>query len=338
MGGGAYYLINQKLAMKNKVYIYGLCDVFYDAYYIQGLKKVYGNYSFNTSKFPKFNQGTFAVIIENNKNLKRIIIDSLDTNTIDTELLNWCDVYGKVNYNKNTLPINGTEKVMPIGPSFGIKIWNLSETLFNTFFNFLKFKKQIGCQREFVANYWRQFKRFRIEEYRPEKSSDNYVFFMNSIWKQEKKTNENRALFIEVCKANNKLNFEGGFASRTNGDNLGYDSLIYSEKIPLNIYLQKIKKSMAVFNTPAVLSCHGWKLGEFLALGKAIITTNHNNSLPSELIDEEHLLYANDAEEIKIAIEKLIRDREFKTKLEFNSRKYFEEYLAPAAVIKKLTT
>lgn len=322
----------------SNIYIYGLCDLHYDGYYIEGIKKVYGNYSFNTSKFPKFRQGTFAFIIENDQYSKKIIIDSTDKTDIELDLLEWCDVYGKINYNQNNIPSLNAEKIKPIGPNFGIKIWNLLYTSYNMLFNFVRFRKVISNKREFFATYWRQYNRFYLKDYKPLKSSNNEVFFMNSIWKEEKETNTNRALFIRTCKEFKEIIFEGGFAARANGDNLGYDSLVYSQTIPLKNYLKKIKNSMVVFNTPAVLSCHGWKLGEFLALGKAIISTDHYNILPAELKNNEHLVYANDAEEIRQALQKIISDAEFKNRLELKSREYFDEYLAPHSVIEKLTS
>jgi len=323
--------------MRNRIYVYGLCDVHYDGYYIQGIKEVYGNYKFDISRFPKFRQGTFAFIIENDQYSKKIVIDSTDKTDIDKELLEWCNVYGKINYNQNNFPAVGVEKIIPIGPSFGIKIWNLFSTFYYMLFNFFKFRKAIVNKREFIANYWRQYKRLKLKEYQPSKSSNDEVFFMNSIWREEKLTNSNRALFIEICKEFKGINFEGGFAARNNGDNLGYDDLVYSKKIPITTYLNKIKNSMVVFNTPAVLFCHGWKLGEFLALGKAIITTDHYNMLPSSLINNEHLIYANDAHVIKSAIQKVVDNPEFKRKLELQARTYFDEYLAPKSVIEKLT-
>ncbi|MFA9188016.1 hypothetical protein AAGV33_09785 [Flavobacterium sp. FBOR7N2.3] len=322
--------------MKSKVYIYGLCNVFYDGYYILGLKEVYDNFEFNISKFPSFNQGTFAVIIEDNNKVKNIIIDSRDSNEIDTNWLEWCDIYGKINYGIEKICENDKDKIIAIGPSFGIKIWNFFNTLFYLFLNFFRFKNTILNKREFIANYWRQYKRFRIDVYTPSISSKNGVFFISSIWKKEVRTNKNRALFIESCKSSLNISFEGGFAARVNGHNLGYDDLVFSKKIPLNVYIEKMKKSAIAFNTPAVLSCHGWKLAEFLALGKAIITTSHSNELPKNLLNYEHVIYANNREEIQLAIEELISDRNLKSKLEFNSRKYFEKYLAPKVVIQKL--
>lgn len=322
--------------MKVKVYVYGLCDVFYDGYYIQGIKEHYKGFEFNTSKFPKFSEDTFAIIIEGDNYSRKIIIDSIDSSQINVMAFEWCDVYGKVNYNSDSFPAHNQEKIVAIGPSFGIKIWNLFETLYHLTFNFIRFKNAIGNKRGFAANYWRQYKRLRLKNYNLSQSSTNQVFFLNSIWKKESETNNNRALFIETCKSNENINFEGGFVSRSNGDNLGFDHLVYSEIIPLQTYIEKVKNSAFVFNTPAVLSCHGWKLAEFLALGKAIISTSHHNQLPADLLHEKHLLYAENQEEINLAIEKLTTDISLKKNLELASRNYFETYLAPQKVIKRL--
>ncbi|WP_428231289.1 hypothetical protein [Flavobacterium sp.] len=319
-----------------KVYVYGLCNVFYDGYYIQGIKELYKDFEFNVCKFPKFGEETFAYIIENENDSQKIIIDSKDSNQINLTELEWCDVYGKVNYNADRLPVKYHEKIVAIGPSFGIKIWNLFETLYYLAFNFIRFKHPALNKREFAANYWRQYKRLKLKKYNLTESSINDVFFLNSIWKKESETNKNRALFIETCKNKQNVNFEGGFAARHNGDNLGFDNLVYSEKIPLKMYIKKIKNSAFVFNTPAVLSCHGWKLAEFLALGKAIITTTHYNKLPVDLVNERHLMYAENHSEINNIIERLITDISFKKKLESESRNYFETYLAPQKVIKRL--
>lgn len=322
--------------MKTKVYVYGLSNVFYDGYYIQGIKEVFKNYEFNIDKFPAFENGVFAFIVENENITKKIVVDSKDSNKIDSAAFDWCDVYGKVNYNKESLLSCNKEKIIPIGPSFGIKIWTLAQTFYCFTFNFIRFRNHILNKKEFAANYWRQYKRLRLNAYCFTNSSVNKIFFLNSIWKRESATNTNRALFIQNCKKNADVSFEGGFAARSNGDNLGFDDMIYSKKIPLKLYIQKIKKSALVFNTPAVLNCHGWKLGEFLALGKAIISTSHYNELPKELKHDKHLIYANNQQEIEQAINRLIKDPKIKKRLEFQSRNYFNEFLAPVKVIQKL--
>lgn len=322
--------------MSVKVYIYGLCNVFYDAYYIQGINELYENYEFNVSKFPDLEQGTFAFIVENNNQSKRIIVDSRDSSQIDVNALEWCNIYGKINYNEDTVPHDIQNKILAIGPSFGVKIWNLGLTFFYMISNLIKFRKRIQNRRDFIANYWRQYKRFRLNKYNSGLSSTNEVFFMNSIWKQEAKTNNYRSLFIKACRKNDAVYFEGGFAARKDGNNLGFDELVCSKRISLKRYIQKTKQSAFVFNTPAVLSCHGWKLAEFSALGKAIITTAHYNKLPADLINDKHVIYALTQNEIERAVEKLIVDTNYKRNLELEVKKYFDDYLAPKKVIERL--
>jgi glycosyltransferase involved in cell wall biosynthesis len=319
-----------------KVYIYGLCNVYYDSFYIQGIKEIFPEIEFNVSKFPDFDQGTFAFIIAKDGYETKIIIDSRDTNEIDFETFYWCDKYGKVNYNKELIPLEGQNKIIAIGPSFGIKIWNLFETTFFAIYHLIKFNAKIRNKREFIANYWRQYKRFPLGHYFPLNSKKNDVFFMSSIWKKENVTNNFRATFIKACIEDENLNFEGGFAPRKDGNNIGYDSLLYPKRILLKRYLSKTKNSAFVFNTPAVLSCHGWKLAEFLALGKAIISTPHKNSMPEPLEDNVHLVYVENIEDIEKRIKILVSDLVFKRKLEINSRDYFMRNLEPKVVINKL--
>lgn len=320
-----------------KVFIYGLCDVYYDSYYIYGIKEIFSKIEFNISKFPNFNQGTFAFIIIEGEQEKKIIIDSKDSNRIDKEALNWCDKYGKINYHEETIAsFESSSKIVAIGPSFGIKIWDIFETTWYGISNLLKYKSKITNKREFIANYWRQYKRVLLENYCPNKSMDDEVFFISSIWAKEHATNNFRASFISECKKNKNLKFVGGFAPRKDGNNYGFDSLLFFKRIPLTSYLMKIKKSAFVFNTPAVLSCHGWKLAEFLALGKVIITSTHKNIMPEVLEDDIHVVYVESSQDIEKKIKKMITNLDFKKKLEINSRDYYERNLAPKVVIIKL--
>ena len=319
-----------------KVYIYGLCNVYYDSFYIQGLREIFHDIEFNISRFPNFVQVTFAVILLQNGFETKIIIDSRDTNEIDLLSFNWCNKYGKVNYNYATIPVDPLKKVIAVGPSFGIKIWSFSKKMYFALTNLIKYRSKISNNREFIANYWRQYKRMPIKLYHPKKSSYANVFFIGSIWKNEKITNNFRALFIESCLKNKEIKFIGGFAPRNDGNNLGLESLVYCKKIALKEYLPSIQNSAFAFNTPAVLSCHGWKLAEFLALGKAIISTEHKNVMPALLKDNVHLLYVADAEDIKMKIAILLSDSDLKSRLEKNSRSYFEEHLAPSVIVSKL--
>ncbi|MEN2400363.1 glycosyltransferase [Flavobacterium sp. MC2016-06] len=325
-----------------RVYVFGLFNSFYDSFYIKGIQDLFGKDKivYNLSKFPRFKQNTFAVIFEDGGGKEtKMIIDSRDTDEIWNEELIWCDVYGKINYDLNKVPADFTSKIIPIGPSFGIKFWNLYETLFFGIKHTLKFKKRLSNPRDYFANYWRQYKRLQLEDYySKEEILENYVFFVSSIWKKESQTNTNRFNYIKTCKDNSKIIFEGGFAPRKDGNNLGFDIFLISQRVNLKTYFSKTKKSEFVFNTPAVLSCHGWKLAEFLAMGKAIISTNHKNVLPSPLDNNVQVVYVdeNSSQDYSDKINYLICNPDKRKELETNALIYFKMHLEPTAVITKL--
>jgi len=104
--------------------------------------------------------------------------------------------------------------------------------------------------------------------------------------------------------------------------------------------MQKIKKSAIVFNTPAVLSCHGWKLGEFLAMGKAIVSTAHTNVLPAPLDEGINIIYVdgNEPDSYQQKINELLASDAKRNLIGKNAKLYFETFLAPEKIIEKLYT
>ncbi|MGY5850376.1 glycosyltransferase [Salegentibacter sp. F14] len=322
-----------------KIIIYSVVDVFYYSFYIEGLYNIYGrkNVSFGAREFPKFTSRTLAAIIKNNGKETKIVIDALDSPGISVKELKWCNIYGKVNYNKLTLPNTLSEKIKILGPSFGIRIWSIPETIFFSLSNYYKSKDRIYLKKYFFTSYWRQYKRLPYKKYlKAYKSKNNYIYFISSLWKNEPETNELRSKFIKACKEIEEIEFEGGFAPRSDKNELIYSDLI-DKRIPPSQYLKRIKKSFVVFNTPAVQQCHGWKLAEFLALGKAIITTSYTNELPEPLKHGIHVHYVNPTEEeIKEVIRKIFNDEVYRNRMEKNSKEYFNQYLTPKKSIQRL--
>jgi glycosyltransferase involved in cell wall biosynthesis len=112
--------------------------------------------------------------------------------------------------------------------------------------------------------------------------------------------------------------------------------MVFLERYTLKDYIEKTKLSAFVFNTPAVLNCHGWKLGEYLAMGKAIISTPLSNEVPGELKHGKNIHVIANNEEMGTAINLLLRDTTYRKSLEAGARKYYLNYADPAAVIKNI--
>lgn len=110
-----------------------------------------------------------------------------------------------------------------------------------------------------------------------------------------------------------------------------------SQRVPFTEYIQKTKKSAVAFNTPAVHGCLGWKLAEFLALGKAIISTDVGRVLPVPLVHSEHVHFVDGSESsIREAVKRITSDEAYRAKLEAGAREYYDVYLAPRKVIERV--
>ena len=133
------------------------------------------------------------------------------------------------------------------------------------------------------------------------------------------------------------MTFEGGFYKKSKIEDPIYQKLQVDKPYTMSEYLNNVKRSFVVFNTPAVKGCLGWKLGEFLALGKAIITTPITQRLPAEFVDRKHVHFVDGStSSIEEAIQFIRRNEDYRIYLEENARKYFLDYLLPEKVISRL--
>ena len=83
--------------------------------------------------------------------------------------------------------------------------------------------------------------------------------------------------------------------------------------------------------------CLGWKLGEFLALGKATISLPITRVLPAPLEHGVHLHVVDGSpDSLDDALDRLRRDHAYRRTLEINARQWYEEHLAPARLATRL--
>lgn len=323
----------------------------YASFYIKGLFEVFGekNIKFKMKPFKELAHHSkeedfeqyFAFVTENPA--KRIVIDFRDKTNINIRALEWCDVYGKVNFNHNTtnsMAESSRLKIKAIGPNFGIKLWNSPVSYYYMISNFTKSHNSSAVNfRTFLSGYNWLVKREYLNFYEPNSSTDS-VFFISSLYKEKddytRQTNYLRASYIRACI---KLvdDFSGGLLA--NSDHPQYS--IYKDITTCSYvrhldYIANIKNSSFVFNTDSLWGCLGWKLAEFLSMGKAIISTPLSNDLPCPLEHKKNIFFIENEAEIELAVSELTRNKNLRQTLELNARKYFIEWLSPGGVINRL--
>ena len=199
--------------------------------------------------------------------------------------------------------------------------------------------------REFFGNYGYSFiRRRKLERYEQggEEVDKNYVFHASVLWNkklQDQTTNAQRAAFLKICKEVG-MQVDGGlvYLKDSGGELNNYDKyktkykdFLIEKRINPDEYIEKTKRSLCVFNAPSVGMCHGWKLAEYLCMGKAIISVPLTRALPTPI---EGLRIVNNPAELKEAVEEIRSIDALRKDMEQASREYYKKWLAPKAVMK----
>lgn len=328
-------------------------NLLYKSFYIYALEHLYGKHSISYYRKPFANlnnrdtRGFAFIIDDNNGTQKKYYIQCNDTYQINEEFYNWCDVYGHCNANLALTQPHLKNKLVPLCPSFAIKCWNFRET----FPHFIE-----SCYdnplplRKIAGQHKRMLQRCSYDCYTPSISQDDYIFFLSTLWYNDEWNNNDtgvnlaRANFIRAVKhlqsSLNILKFEGGLVPQSNkrsSELLFEDCIADIGEVPNKIWIEKTKRSSIVFNTPAFLNCHGWKLGEYLALGKAIISTELYNDLPAPLTHGVNIHFVdNNQQSIEDAVLQIISTPEYRHRLEKGAIEYWNKYGRPTASLNLL--
>jgi len=332
-----------------KVIIDPVDDILYMSFYVYGLTKLFGsdNVKFSPKPFVELSSESrhtksTRFIVEKDGKKRRYVIHGDDTYQIHEELYRWCDVYGCVNANFDKTPEKYHQKLVSLCPSFGVRCWNLSQIIYHAIRNCPKDGTSV---RKFFGKHKRLHQRPQYSDYLSFSSIEgHYIFFLSTLWyndewnKNDVGVNGRRANFIRACKSMDQVLFEGGLVSQgkeRSSEDLFADCLC--QGVPMRAWMEKTKRSSLVFNTPAFWDCHGWKLGEYLALGKCILSTPLSNDLPAPLVHGKDIHYVeNDQEVMREAVEYIIDHPEYRKRLEHGANAYWERYGTPEASLRLL--
>lgn len=327
--------------MATKVYIDPACDILYGSFYIKGLRALYGykNVIFCSKPFKELHYGNENFLLAFVINGRKYVIDPVDFNTLQyQDFIEWADLYGKVNYNKNNIPPKYADKVIPIGANYGIACYgsNREINILWAIKHYLQCKNRLDYSwGSYLNRYLRVYKRKEVRKH--VRFQDKKIFFVSRYWEGQDMANQPRISFIRACKRLKNegiIDFAGGMIPDKKVSSCPQDVRLEKE-IPLHEYIEGIQTSTLVFNTPAYHGCHGWKLPEYIAQGQAILSTQFNNELPFELIHGENIFFAEPNEgSLYHAIKLLVMDKELCERLRKNTREYWNCYASSIACIK----
>lgn len=343
------------------IYIDTRCDIRYASFYIQGLYEIFGKsqvrFSNKYTSHISFNQyrdivDRILLIVKTDEKgniLKKIAIDARDPINFLDEAYEWCDVYAKVNYRaKDDEQTGKRHKLVLIPPSFGFKLWSTPTTLFYAIYNLILsyLTKNWGTfhilKHQCIAYIWMILYRLPLSKYLEENNNDSqYVYLVSSLWNYKEcieHTNQLRRTFMECCIKNENIEFEGGFVIHRLSAEIpeSWKHLSIHKRVNIKQYIKNTRRSCVVFNTPAVRQCHGWKLGEYLAMGKVIISTPLVNELTTPLEHGKNIFFVNSEKETMDAVDFFASSKTRRNEIAQEARKYFNTYAQPSVVISKI--
>lgn len=332
----------------------------YFSYYLLGILNVYGKECIEYDIKPfmglhyrsmqDYNSGVPFIYSNSVKDYK-IFICFEDNARVYEDRYEWCDIYAMVNPTEEQ--VKDYNKLFPIGPEFGITIGSSLHSIITCARMYLNGRKYSSISPKiYLRDYlYTNIRRRPIEDYeRKCEVRKNYIFHASTLWYNEfaaTYTNMYRGEFLKACR-NAKITIEGGLFYVNGQDVIDempdypkykeiYKDFIYEDRLSMDDYIKKTKASVVVFNTPSVCGCHGWKLCEYLCMGKAIISSPLSRVLPGEgLIHGENVHFVQTPEDIYDAVVRIINNDDYRRKLERGARAYFEKYLAPEIVIKRI--
>jgi hypothetical protein len=252
--------------------------------------------------------------------VRTIAVDVRDHAEFSSALVEAVSIYGKTNLRAENI----TESLVPIGPTFGVsRSWRAYR---------IAQLKQAGMKSGRLSQ------RVPIAAYRPSRGRDNYVFFLAWPWSKHQEVTDVRVQVIQRLQAL-PIEFEGGLVplGRLRPRPVpGLEQVSARRQYRHREFLELTRRSGFAVNTPAVHDCLGWKLGEFLALGKACVSLPLSRSMPGDFVSGEHVHIVEDVDAMGPAFELLLGDHAYRRHLEEGARRYWEHFLQPEAMVRRL--
>jgi len=332
----------------------------YASWYLLGIYRIFGKQKvrfdvrpFRTLSYQNINDynSGFAFIVADGDKERKIFVDTEDVAKIFEDRYAWCDVYGMVNPTREQ--VLNYDRLVVIGPECGLTLGSMTKTVWQCLQLYKKSRKhtQIPLKHYLKDYLYTNIRRRPIERFEiPTEIRPNYVFHASTLWYNKfaaTDTNLYRGEFLKACQKAGLI-VEGGLFYVEGDAVLAempdypkykeiYKDFIYDKRLSMDDYIRKTKESVVVFNTPSVCECHGWKLAEYLCMGKAIISTPLTREMPGEgLIHGVNVHFVKTLEEIYDAVVKINTDEGYRKKLEKGAREYYEKWLAPEKVITRI--
>ena len=276
------------------------------------------------------------LLVAVNQSIK-LYYDCHDSFEIDERAASEVDCYFKRSYAPNRVPDNLKSRVFPLGLNYELYIEDD------------RFEQERLC--------WFQEK-LSNDEFRPtienmhaapDHSLGHGVLFITRTWdpfdnadRSEHKigerisTNETRAHCIRLLRKEFSDRFLGGFIHTDYAAKNYAGALLSSNEISeKQNYIKLLRQYPVCVTTTGLHGSIGWKMGEYVAFSRAIVSESLNYEVPGDFRQSKNYLAFNEPDQCIKGVHDLLTDDDLRYRMMQANHEYYRRYLKPDAMIRR---
>ena len=283
----------------------------------------------------------------------QVIYDTLDgltwiAGTVKDNLIHFkntynVDFYFKRSFHKQLLDYTPVGcKVLPLGLNYNVQpdknLLSLNETIKDK----IKYVMKSSQYLTWITNK-RFFYTSDFEYYQTQYKQDR-ILFLTRLWnpidaksdyakRHREQINAMRVECIEACQKEYKGIFTGGLIKDDFADKHYRSFIIPNSLTDKSRYLQAVKEHSICIATTGLHDSIGWKLGEYVAASRAILSEPLKYELPGDFAKGKNYFEFENADQLLQQISILLENRALVIQTMQNNYDYYNNYVKPEKLV-----
>lgn len=313
------------------------------------IEYILGNYPHK----PSSSTTNLRVIIDNSK----IVYDMFDGENIDSLDYEWSDIYIKRSYSSIHRD-TGLNKMIPYG--FNYSIFGPNDHYENRILKDLELalrtktmqplhqiiKNNIFLSKYLKTSSGRSNSYYSDFESLPTISSEPKIIFFTRLWEpkqnasirfndERKLINEMRIGIVELLSKHYPKNFVGGIEPTIYAMEKIPHLIVPKKMVKKRTYLKSMQSADITIATRGLLNSNGWKMAEYIASSKAIVSEKLFFDIPGDFSENKNYLAFSTVEECLEKVDRLMFDDQLRLQMMWNNFAYYQSFLRPDVLILK---
>ncbi|MEZ5182431.1 MAG: glycosyltransferase [Acidimicrobiales bacterium] len=273
---------------------------------------------------------------------QRVAIDLRDGTDVSASDLDWCTGYRKRSY--ATAAHGGDERITPLGLNFPVSHgsdWRASQVAWT-----LRRAPLLGPGR--TANLLRLLARGQPRlaafEAGPDADDPPGVLLVTRVWDPRRVSgekaaaweamNEQRADCVRALADALGERFVGGLSPSPWAIERYGDLVLGDREVRRDRYLARVRSAAVCVATSGLRSSNGWRLAEYLAASRAVVSEPLHHEVPGTLGAGAGLATFRDADELVRVVQGLLEDPDRRRALAVAGHEHYRAHVRPDALVR----